>query len=552
MAKILLTGHQARAEAVEALERLALAVGTTLGPAGLPAILDHRNHLGMVAPVVTKDGVTVLQAMDFTEPVSNAVLAFAKQAAQMAVLESGDGTTSTIVVASAIAKMILTNNPTTPQAFARNIESQIGACINWIRNNAVKDPGTIRHVALTSCNGDAEIADVVLRAIESTTAYGSILIEKSILAKERYTVDRQEGYECGRGYRWHPGLARSVSHLTGGNMPITLDKPYVFLYDGELHTLDQIEKAVLALDAVHGPDGFNLMCFAYDMWDDFGQKLLEFNTKYPHIKLCANRTKMSAEHGGGLQVMLDIAAITGAKVFCGGDYQSACVDDLGTCSSIEVTPCKAIIKGRSPKNTIRERIEENKQGIIFARTDVDKDIIRARNAELSEGLVRIIVGAGQGASIQERADRVEDAVKATQSAMRAGVMPGCGMSYIMAAIHCASPELQKTLQCVFNHIMSNYGLDQDEITTQLSLWEDPTQWHTFQILPYADDDVYIKYGNFIDLGVVDAAETICAVLKYGAELGILCATTGCATLTANLEKIQDAHLIREVMTGRDN
>jgi chaperonin GroEL len=544
VAKTFLVGEKARKEAVDALSAIAEAVGTTLGPSGLPAILDKHSSFGGSVPVVTKDGVTTLQAMEFLDPIQNAVLSFAKNAANHAVLESGDGTTSSVVMAAAIAKAVLSESSKAPQAYAREIQSEINKCIQYVRANAIKSPDLARSVALTSCNGDVEIADAVMEAIDKVSAYGSILIEKNMLSKERYTIDRQEGYEGGRGYRWHPTLARSVNHISTGNAPFDIQKPYVFLYNGELHDVSQLSSTVAALSAHCGAKGFNLVCFAYDIWEDLGHKLIELNARYPNVKIFANKTKMSAEYGGGLQVLLDIAAITGATILDGGNYATATIEQLGSCGSIEVTPCKTVLKGRSPNNTIKERIVENLNGIEWARTDVDKDIIAARNAELSEGLVRIIVGGGHVANIQERADRVDDAVKAAQAALRSGVVPGCGVSYIVAAANSTTNKhVQQAATCVFSHIFKNHGTDTTLMLQEFLELASKKENQTCKI----DELGEIHTGDFRELGVCDAAETVCAVLHHGSELGLLCATTGFATLTTNLDKLQDIELIRKVM-----
>jgi len=108
--KQLVVGKQARDMAVDALQEIAEAVGSTLGPAGLPVIFDKPNQMGELQPTQTKDGVTTISWMSFTDPIKHAVHYFAKQAANHSVLESGDGTTSTVVLSAAIAKAIKQKN----------------------------------------------------------------------------------------------------------------------------------------------------------------------------------------------------------------------------------------------------------------------------------------------------------------------------------------------------------------------------------------------------------------------------------------------------------
>lgn len=538
MAKTLIAGDRARDEAVKALTEIANAVATTLGPTGLPAIIDQKSIGGELYPTVTKDGVSCINAMSFVDPIYHAVWTFAKSAATHSVIDSGDGTTSTVVLAAAIARMIRNNKSLTPQLYARKIARLIDQCCDQVRSMALKSAETTRQVAFTSCNGDQEIADIAIQAIGMASGYGTIIIEKNVMSRDRYKVVRQEGYQGGRGYRHLPPLAISVNSVAGSNAPFTMSKPYVLLYNGELHEMRQIEPAVKALADATGTRGFNLVCFAYDFWDDLGYKIIEkINTRYPNVKVMLSKTRQTAEVGAGLQTMLDISAITGATVLDGGSYETVTFEQLGTCSEIEFTSNQTVLKGRSPKNTIVQRIQDNLMGAQYARSEVDKDQILARNAELSEGLVTVVVGGGHMASIQERADRMDDAIKAAQAAKRGGAVPGCGATYIKAAQAIeSSPEFVEALSSVNRAILVNYGLSEELV---------PTTYNDGETCRISENG--LEYGDFITLGVADACDTVCSVLKNGSELGILCATTGCAVLTTDLEKLSDMRLITDTL-----
>lgn len=538
MAKTLIAGDRARDEAVKALADIAHAVATTLGPTGLPAIIDQRSIGGDLYPTVTKDGVSCINAMSFVDPIYHAVWSFAKAAATHSVIDSGDGTTSTVVLAAAIARMIQEDKSLTPQLYARKIARMVDQCVDYVRTVAHKSAETTRQVAFTSCNGDAEIADIAMQAIGMASGYGTIIIEKNVMSRDRYKVIRQEGYQAGRGYRHLPPLAISVNSVAGSNAPFSMSKPFVLLYNGELHELNQIEPAVKALAAHTGTRGFNLVCFAYDYWEELGFKIIEkINTRYPNIKVMLSKTRQTAEVGAGLQTLLDVAAITGATVLDGGSYETVTVEQLGTCSDIDFTTNQTVIKGRSPKNTIVQRIQDNLTGAQYARSEVDKDQILARNAELSEGLVTVVVGGGHMASIQERADRLDDAIKAAQAAKRGGAVPGCGVTYLNAARAIGAPEeFIRALGSINRAILTNYGLPEDTI---------PVKFNEGETCRISEDS--LDYGNFVDLGVADACDTVCSVLKNGSELGILCATTGCAVLTTDLAKMSDMRLISETL-----
>ena len=101
-------GEAAIKDMTQALSLIAEAVRSTLGPGGRPFVFDQADVTGRLAASFSKDGLTVLRSLRFDgDPASEAVLSFCRQAASHSVLASGDGTTSTIVLAAEIARQVL-------------------------------------------------------------------------------------------------------------------------------------------------------------------------------------------------------------------------------------------------------------------------------------------------------------------------------------------------------------------------------------------------------------------------------------------------------------
>ena len=533
--KQLVVGKQARDMAVDSLQEIAEAVGSTLGPAGLPVIFDKPNQMGELQPTQTKDGVTTISWMSFTDPIKHAVHYFAKQAANHSVLESGDGTTSTIVLSAAIAKTIKEKNAAAPQAYARYVQQQVDKCIEYIRENAVKDPDAVAMVAKTSSNGDMEIVNCVMDALDKTSVHGTILVEKNVGTKERYKVELQDGYNAGRGYNHHPTLAMSCSDKPGENLPFQMEKAHIFLYNGEIHSLEQLNAAVTDL-GMKTNNRFNLLVFAYDVAESVCNELIPINRKFSgKVSIFVSKVRQTAEFNSGMQILMDIAAITNAEIFDGASYGRAKTEDLGTCSYAVVHPYKTVLHGRSSKHFILKRAQQNINAMEAARSAFDKDVIAARNAELTEGLVTIVVGGGHAAAVQERADRVDDAIKAAQAARRGGIVPGCGVMYQQAALACGLPEnLVKALSAVTDKVFENLGTEAPPRKEN----------ETYAV----QEDGSVKVGHYQDLHVCDAAETCMSVLKNACELATLCSTTACFSLTADLQKIEELRKLKSLIT----
>lgn len=534
--KILLSNDNARQQAVAALEKVALAVGTTLGPGGLPAIIETRSPAGdSFTATTTKDGVTVLRGLKFTDPVEHAIHHFACLASMQTMIDAADGTTSTALIASAVARELISHKNMTPQAFARKILAESEKAIAAIRAEAQVGEDVVERAVMTACNGDAQVTSIVMEALKGVSSFGSIHIEKNPLEKEPYQVRVQAGYHAGRGYNWHDRAAISVSNAAAARDVVVMEKPRVFLYNGYIQDPAQIEKVLEKL--VEATDGsFNLLIVAHDVDERVGEALWKFNTKRRTAKVFIVKSPVLGEERSGFHHMLDVASITASTVYDYGSMDEFVVAGLGICDKVEINEHKTVIHGRAPNHTVPERARQNEDAAKRARSQQDVDMIHTRNAELTEGLMTIVLGGAHAAILQERKDRVEDAVGAAQSARTSGVLPGCGVSYIRAADLVQSETLARAFRIVHRQILANFGFeDHGRVLSQ------------GVTIGFKDGEMI--EGSFLDLNVTDSADTVTSVIKNGVQLGVLCATVGCISLTSNLVEIEGERRLQDILQG---
>ena len=88
------------AQLIEGVDILANAVKSTLGPKGNNVILQNQYQ----KPHVTKDGVTVAEAIEVEDPTQNLGVQIVREAAAKTAHLAGDGTTTSVVLAQAIIK----------------------------------------------------------------------------------------------------------------------------------------------------------------------------------------------------------------------------------------------------------------------------------------------------------------------------------------------------------------------------------------------------------------------------------------------------------------
>src|SRR5438270_10554729 len=119
-AKQLSYSDEARQKLLAGVSKLARAVRCTLGPRGRNAVLDK----GWGSPTVTKDGVTVAEEIELSDPYENMGAQLVKEAASKTSDVAGDGTNTATVLAEAIyregLKMIAAGHD--PMALTRGVQ----------------------------------------------------------------------------------------------------------------------------------------------------------------------------------------------------------------------------------------------------------------------------------------------------------------------------------------------------------------------------------------------------------------------------------------------
>ena len=131
MAKILAYEDEARQKLASGVGKLARAVKSTLGPRGRNAVIDK----GWGAPTVTKDGVTVAEEIELTDPYENMGAQLVKEAASKTSDAAGDGTTTATVLAEAIFKEGLKALAAgaDPMALKRGIDKAVEAIVENVK-----------------------------------------------------------------------------------------------------------------------------------------------------------------------------------------------------------------------------------------------------------------------------------------------------------------------------------------------------------------------------------------------------------------------------------
>ncbi|MFZ4611250.1 MAG: TCP-1/cpn60 chaperonin family protein, partial [Gemmataceae bacterium] len=238
MAKQLLYTDDARKKLLAGAEKLAHAVGITLGPTGRNVILDKSFG----GPTVTKDGVTVSKEIDLADPFENMGAKLVNAVAQKTSDIAGDGTTTATILALSIYQEGLRNITAgaNPMAIRRGIDKAVAAVVENLNeiSKPMKSSAELAQVAAISANNDMVIGQLMADAFEKVGKDGVITVEEGKTAET--TLDFVEGMQFDKGYV-------SPYFINTEDMTCELEDPIILIYEKKVNNvrdlLPLLEKA---------------------------------------------------------------------------------------------------------------------------------------------------------------------------------------------------------------------------------------------------------------------------------------------------------------------
>src|SRR5215470_1357721 len=218
--------EDARQKLASGVTKLARAVRSTLGPRGRNALIDK----GWGSPTVTKDGVTVAEEVELTDPYENMGAQLVKEAASKTSDAAGDGTTTATVLAEAIYKEGLRALAAGADAMAlkRGIDQAVAKVVEHVKGQSKKVSGKkeITEVASIASNNDRSIGEKLADAFEKVGTDGVITVEEG--KGFETTVDVVEGMQFDRGYL-SPHFVTDPER-----MEVVLEDTYVLIHEEKI------------------------------------------------------------------------------------------------------------------------------------------------------------------------------------------------------------------------------------------------------------------------------------------------------------------------------
>src|SRR5262249_52570952 len=432
MAKQLMYTDEARKKLLAGAEKLARAVGITLGPTGRNVILDKSFG----GPSVTKDGVTVSKEVELPDPFENMGAKLVNAVAQKTSDVAGDGTTTATILALAIYQEGLRNITAgaNPMAVKRGIDKSVEAAVETIEGMSKKitKKEEMENVASISANNDPEIGKLMADAFDKVGKDGVITVEEGRTSET--VLEFVEGMQFDKGYI-SPYFVTSPTDMTA-----ELEDCYILIHEKKLANV----RDMLPLLEKIAQAGKPLLIIAEDVESE-ALAALVVNRLRGVLQVCAVR---APGFGDRRKAMLqDIAILTGGQFISedlGIKLENVTLDQLGRAKTVRVEKENTtIINGAGKKADIQKRIEQIRTQMEQTDSEYDKEKFSERLAKLTGGVAIVRVGAATEADMKQKKGRVEDALHATRAAVAEGILPGGGVALLrtLSAIESAAKKL---------------------------------------------------------------------------------------------------------------
>jgi chaperonin GroEL len=516
MAKQLKFSDDARQSLLKGIDVVAKAVVTTLGPKGRNIALDKKWG----APNIVHDGVTVAKEIELEDPFENMGAQLVKEAASKTNDVAGDGTTTATLLAQQMTQAGMKNITAgaNPMIVKRGIEKAVEAVLAELKKIAkpIKGKEEIEQVATISA-GDEVIGKRIAEALDKVGRDGVVTVEEG--KGLEIEIEYKEGMEFDRGYV-SPYFVTNPERMES-----EVEDAYMLLTDKKISSIQDmlpfLEKFVKVSK--------NLVIIADEVEGEALATLVVNKLKGTFSVLAIKAPGFGDRRK---EMLEDIAVLTGGVVVSedtGRTFESIEITDLGQADKIWADKDNArIIGGKGDPSAIKGRVALLKRQIAETDSDFDREKLEERLAKLSGGVAQINVGAATEIELNEKKERVKDAVGATKAAVEEGIVPGGGIALL---------RVRKALDDVKTEN------DDEKVGVEIvrDALEQPLRWLAKNA---GEDDGYVlrkveeakdtdygynayngEFGSMMKFGILDPVKVTRSALQNAASVAMMVLTT---------------------------
>ena len=429
-------------------------ISTSFGPSGTNTIIHKADK----SHSFSKDGWSIIRDLVFDEPMSNTILDMVKNSSRKMANTVGDGSTSVVIIMTELMAAMRDNlysldKQNVPPFVVHKMFALFQDAIyhaieldrkaqRLIKNKESISIDEIRHLAVTSSNGDMEIVNIICDIYE------------------------KGGFDTQIGYDTRNDVASSYEFINSFEINRGVLNPLMANVESETILVTRHENAkILVIDGTieRAEDAealFNIIGqhfqHPYDQTGAVRPLIIVAKSFSPQINMAfqniiiSNRNKnvniplVAIEHSTYTKVLMeklhDFACFVGATVvdMSTGDSlvnyveNAAFISALGECKLFEAKDSVSRFHfGAGDVSAIAERINKLRQGLNELSVIEDfverEDRVKALNdriTKLSMKSAKIFIGGKTPQDIKNRGYLVDDTVKVCESALNSGIVRG--------------------------------------------------------------------------------------------------------------------------------
>lgn len=517
---------------LKGVEILTDAVAVTLGPKGKNVIIEQAFG----GPKITKDGVTVAKAIELKDKYQNIGARLVQDVANNTNEEAGDGTTTATVLAQSIAKegFVIVSKGANPQEVRKGVMLAVEAVVENLKkmSKPVTTPEEIAQVATISANGDKGVGDLISSAMRKVGKNGVITV------KDGKTL--QDELELIEGMKFDRGFISPYFINTTKGQKVEFQDCLVLLCQKKISSIQQIVPALEMANAHRKP----LVIVAEDV---DGEALTTLVLNRLKVGLQVAAVKAPGFGDNRKNSLQDVAIATGGMVF--GDealetkLEDVQIQDLGEVGEVVITKDDTLLlRGKGDKEEIEKRCTEIREQIEMTSSEYEKEKMNERLAKLSDGVAILKIGGSSEVEVNEKKDRVTDALNATRAAVEEGIVPGGGVALLrcinsLDSVVTTNEDQEKGVDLVRRSLQKpcltiahNAGVDAAKVVVKVSSMEGNEGYDAL-------NDTYV---DMIQSGIIDPTKVVRTAITDAA--GVASLLTTAETVVVEIPKEEKADL----------
>lgn len=418
----LFTGEDVQKKLITGIQKVATAVGGTMGTGGSNAIIEALENPGHF---VTNDGYTIANSIVLADPIEDMGRKILLESINRSNKASGDGSSTTCVLTAAvITEGMKHTTEAHPMAIKRSLEEcypLIEASIKAQTRSLIVAGdiayGMLEEVATISSE-DPEIGKRISEIYSKIGKSGIIHWDISKTGSDSYTIG--SGITVEGASFFSPYMCDADDSGNNTNQ-IRLANPYILVSKQKIASASDFNNIAAALN---GKEIKDLVVFVDDIdpltLPDIIKTRMVRGFRIAVIKMPTLWKDQWFE---------DLAAATGAKIAdpaLGLPLKEITVDHLGRCDNILVTKDDTFLDGIKDLSTKIAELEAE-----------GSDDSQLRASRLNTKTARYYVGALSDSALSHRRLKVEDAISAAYHALNGGIVAGGGVALLNCAVDLA-------------------------------------------------------------------------------------------------------------------